>query len=115
MSVREHYWVRAYRADAATKQGGRCCYCRSVLTCDTITAEHVVPLSRGGKRSDRSNIKASCLACNKAKGAQTEGAFIRLIKHPCVEDGLDIRRAWMRRRIALAADRACTKLRRFAA
>lgn len=113
--VSAQHWVRAFRSDAASQQGGKCCYCRSVMTVEETTAEHVVPLSKGGKYSDRGNIKASCAACNRAKGSMTEGVFLKLIKHPEPGGPLWIRRAWMRRRIALATERACKRLLQYAA
>lgn len=46
------------------RDGGTCTYCGSG---DDLTADHVVPLSRGGS-NDRSNLTACCIPCNSKKG-----------------------------------------------
>ena len=45
---------------------GRCHYCSRETPPKSLTMDHIVPLSRGGK-SIRGNIVPACKACNNAK------------------------------------------------
>lgn len=45
---------------------GRCAYCSISLSLDTITRDHVMPLSRGGKDTWE-NVVACCPTCNYLK------------------------------------------------
>lgn len=45
---------------------GLCFYCECALTKDTITFDHLIPRSVGGRGWD--NYVASCRPCNTAKG-----------------------------------------------
>lgn len=47
-----------------------CQYCKKKLTGDSLTLDHVIPQSRGGK-SDWGNLVACCKPCNNSKGSQT--------------------------------------------
>lgn len=47
--------------------GWICTYCPEVLTKDTATMDHVIPLSRGGADSIE-NIVPACRSCNARKG-----------------------------------------------
>lgn len=58
--------TRAYRKARAfviKRDNGICVYCGEPAT----TADHVIPVSRGGT-DDRSNLVAACAICNGAKG-----------------------------------------------
>ena len=44
----------------------RCYYCKTRLTADTATIDHVVPLSKGGRRSKKNEVLA-CADCNRKK------------------------------------------------
>lgn len=72
-------FLKAYRANALTIQGGFCKYCFCPLTKATATADHRVPRYAGGT-DKQGNIAACCYACNNAKGHMSETAFIRAIK-----------------------------------
>jgi 5-methylcytosine-specific restriction endonuclease McrA len=45
---------------------GRCYYCRRAFPPKTLTMDHVVPLTRGGK-STRGNVVPACKECNNKK------------------------------------------------
>lgn len=47
-----------------------CAYCGGRLTRRTVTLDHVVPLSRGG-RHGTTNVVVACRSCNSSKGART--------------------------------------------
>jgi len=49
------------------KYGNKCLRCK---ICRKLTADHVVPVSKGGS-SDISNIQPLCGPCNSSKGAKT--------------------------------------------
>lgn len=50
-----------------------CSYCHKKF--DKLTADHIVPLLRGGS-NDISNIIPACMSCNAAKGATTPLEFL---------------------------------------
>ena len=101
-------WIEVARVEAWTKQGGRCAYCQSPLKRREVTADHVRPRSKGG--TDAGNIVAACTYCNKAKGSRTKSQFHKAItNHPERWEDKVIAAI---RRINLAADRACRRIRR---
>lgn len=51
-------------ADILERDGGKCTYCGDT---ENLTADHVVPLTRGGT-NDSSNLTACCVPCNTKKG-----------------------------------------------
>lgn len=48
------------------KQKGICYYCGKKVGRTSLTMDHIVPLSRGGK-SKKGNIVAACKECNNRK------------------------------------------------
>lgn len=48
------------------RDGWQCVYCGSS---DNLEADHIVPLSKGG-RSTLDNLSAACKSCNSSKGAR---------------------------------------------
>jgi 5-methylcytosine-specific restriction endonuclease McrA len=70
-----------------TEQGGRCYYCRRLMTTthvhregvapplDRVTWDHKIPLSMGGKNK-LSNKVLACLRCNQLKGSLTDEEFV---------------------------------------
>lgn len=52
----------------------RCFYCTSPLTPETLTVDHKIPSSRGGKHHD-DNLVVACRKCNKEKGVLTDNEF----------------------------------------
>lgn len=51
-------------ASILKRDGHKCTYCGST---EKLTADHVVPLTRGGT-NDESNLTACCIPCNSKKG-----------------------------------------------
>lgn len=49
------------------RSGGKCFYCAVPLTLQTLTTDHVHPVKLGGE-TVLTNVVASCLPCNRAKG-----------------------------------------------
>jgi len=56
------------RDAAYIRQGGRCMYCGRLVPHTKATCEHLIPRSRGGKRT-RDNVGMACRACNMARGS----------------------------------------------
>ena len=48
------------------RDGNQCRYCSIVLTIETATVDHVIPLSKGGKDS-LDNLVLACKPCNNDK------------------------------------------------
>jgi 5-methylcytosine-specific restriction endonuclease McrA len=48
-------------------KGPNCHWCQALLTLDTSTIDHVIPLSRGGL-DNANNIVLACEPCNHARG-----------------------------------------------
>jgi len=68
---REKVRARELRASGWWKRriaAGTCYYCRVRVGARALTADHLVPLIRGG-RSVRGNMVPSCKACNNRKRA----------------------------------------------
>ncbi|HFG1716678.1 TPA: HNH endonuclease [Vibrio cholerae] len=61
--------VRKYRSDVFKKTSGFCYYCGVGLTLETLTVDHFVPESRGGK-TELSNLFPCCKTCNSSKGTK---------------------------------------------
>ena len=58
-----------------------CQYCSTPLTRTSLTLDHVVPLSKGG-RTSWENIVSSCARCNSSKGDRTDILPITQPKRP---------------------------------
>ena len=53
-------------------QNYKCFYCGCDLTRETVTTDHVIPLSKTGRCHNTNNTVAACDKCNSAKGDQEE-------------------------------------------
>lgn len=64
------------------RDGWLCQYCKKSLNWGSVTIDHVVPKSRGGKTTWK-NCVVSCKGCNRKKGPLTpHEAGMNLIKQP---------------------------------
>jgi 5-methylcytosine-specific restriction endonuclease McrA len=71
--------VRLTRKNILIRDKFRCKYCGREGTTNTLTLDHIIPRSRGGKFSWQ-NIVSSCLECNAKKGDRTpEEAGMRIL------------------------------------
>lgn len=74
--------VQFTRANIYTRDQYTCQYCNTVYPTDELTFDHVVPVSRGGRRSWE-NIVTCCITCNRKKGSRTpEEAGMSLLRQP---------------------------------
>lgn len=55
-----------------------CTYCGIVLTVETATVDHVVPVSKGGYQK-LANVTLACSRCNQRKRSMSREAFIALL------------------------------------
>lgn len=70
------------RAALLVRDGGRCQYCAKELRIQEATIDHVIPASRGGKRS-WTNSTTACKRCNAQKADRTpEEAGMPLLSVP---------------------------------
>jgi 5-methylcytosine-specific restriction endonuclease McrA len=75
-------YVPFSRANIYARDGYTCQYCAHKHPTQELTFDHVVPVSKGG-RKDWENIVTCCVSCNRKKGGRTpEEARMRLIRHP---------------------------------
>ncbi len=58
---------------------GHCNYCRSVLTADNFSIDHMVPIARRGSHEEK-NLAVCCTLCNGAKGALDYVEFKDLLR-----------------------------------
>lgn len=65
-------WTREQFMALCAAADGLCAYCGTRP--ERLTADHVVPLARGGS-NDIANIVPACLSCNASKGAKTADEF----------------------------------------
>jgi 5-methylcytosine-specific restriction endonuclease McrA len=66
---RERQKARALRDSQWWKRQlakGRCHYCGEAFSPKSLTMDHIVPMSRGGK-STKGNVAPACKACNNKK------------------------------------------------
>lgn len=87
--VRLTHFVRRHRVRIAfsrrnvfLRDGHRCQYCDVLLPAHELTADHVIPRSKGGKTT-WDNVVAACAPCNRKKGGRTPSqARMKLPKKP---------------------------------
>jgi len=65
--------------DLCEYMGWQCTYCGCELTAETVTADHMIPLSRCG--SDYiDNITPACKSCNSSKRDKTVDEFVAYLE-----------------------------------
>lgn len=63
------YRVRpSIRRYLARSYGGECYWCGLALGVESITIDHIVPVSKGGLLDSSSNVVAACRSCNEERG-----------------------------------------------
>ena len=73
---RERQILLILKRTAWERQGKMCMYCHVPLILKEATADHITPVSKGGK-IERGNICAACKTCNNAKGAMDAEEFLK--------------------------------------
>ena len=64
--VKRRKWTDEEKHDTLKACGSRCACCNKKLTLETLTMEHVVPISKGGENISE-NLVALCSHCNSTK------------------------------------------------
>ena len=76
--------IKFNRENVLIRDNGTCQYCSKKLTKKNFTLDHVIPVSKGGKKVWQ-NIVACCNSCNQRKGNKTlQQAKMRLKNQPKV-------------------------------
>lgn len=69
------------------RDGCSCVWCGRELWRNDLTAEHLVPRSRGGRTSPE-NLTIACRACNRRRGTRPVVAHVRSL----LDEGANLRR-----------------------
>lgn len=105
----DRVWMRVYREDARRRQKGRCIFCLYLLSSSETTGDHIRPRSRGGAVRPR-NIQAACQLCNSLKGRMANKKFMSVMSGRA-EASFHVKQQRAIRRIHVAADQACVRIR----
>lgn len=65
--VKSHKYPRFSKFNVTLRDRFKCQYCTTDVSTNTVTMDHVLPVSKGGK-TNWENIVASCMKCNTTKG-----------------------------------------------
>lgn len=72
MNSLEKAFYKVERERKLEEQKGRCVYCGTPLTRRTATMDHVIPVSRTGRRHSPLNAVVACEECNGAKADRVD-------------------------------------------
>jgi 5-methylcytosine-specific restriction endonuclease McrA len=67
--------IRKHKHRVFKAHGPYCFYCRGFFPYDRLTLEHLIPLCRGGDKSDDGNLALACKSCNEDKGGLTVAEY----------------------------------------
>lgn len=62
------------------EQNGICPICGKMLTYEESSVDHIIPISKGGSKSDSKNIQAVHIECNKIKSGKLFPKSVRVLK-----------------------------------
>lgn len=80
--ARHIHQVPFSRANIYLRDKYRCQYCARQLPHSELTFDHVIPVSKGGRKGWE-NIVTCCIACNRRKGGRTPAqAGLELVRKP---------------------------------
>jgi len=96
--------IRFCRENVYIRDNYTCQYCATRLSTKSLTLDHVLPVSREGKK-DWSNVVSACRSCNQKKANKTPSeARMPLLKEPRMPNwlpltefeagGVDVPQAW---------------------
>jgi 5-methylcytosine-specific restriction endonuclease McrA len=90
------------RLNLLARDNFECQYCKTPLTIQTATVEHVIPRSQNGGTS-WDNVVAACAPCNRKKGGRTPTqANMPLLKKPVAPEWLPVVSVRFRERAPVA-------------
>lgn len=102
-------WLRVSRDDAWTKQSCKCAYCLSRMSRADATTDHIKPRSKGGV-DHHTNIAASCVFCNSAKGNINPSLFKRMINGGKPPPNINVRIVKAVRALNKQTELACKRI-----
>lgn len=80
--VKRPMHIRFSRENVYVRDDFHCQYCREKYHAKSLTLDHVIPASQGGKKT-WTNIVTACIRCNQKKGGRTpDQANMLLWKSP---------------------------------
>jgi hypothetical protein len=68
--IADYYLDPELREQLFERDEWTCRYCAEAVTPETVTLDHVVPVSQGGT-NERENLVTACLTCNSIKSGRT--------------------------------------------
>ena len=107
--MKARLWARTARVAAWTRQGGLCCWCRSVLTRNEVTAEHIIPRAKNGS-DEAHNIAAACEPCNTARGHMGAARFRSMLRGIVSKDRPRVRERQIIFRLNRRSEKACRRV-----
>lgn len=82
VNVRKHHTLRFSKENIFFRDNYRCTYCGIQFSKNSLTLDHVIPLSKGGEKT-WNNIVTACHPCNNKKGDRVlEQTELKLLKKP---------------------------------
>lgn len=74
------------RRDLHIRQNGKCGYCKCDMRLqfgypDSVSRDHIIPISEGGPDTD-ANLIGACSLCNERKGSMPVADFLKLLGRP---------------------------------
>lgn len=81
--------LSSYRFRLRRRQNSLCHYCGNYMHSSDTTADHVIPVIRGGK-TEWSNLVACCIGCNKMKSDMTDVEFSKFQKSAVISPSEEI-------------------------
>ena len=98
---RNHRVVKLSRANLFARDNYRCQYCGKRHSPSELTYDHLIPVSRGG-RKEWENIVTSCVPCNRLKGNRSpRESGLKLLKKPTAPTGFPIRLQFLMSKIKM--------------
>lgn len=81
-SYADRIFYKADRLSKLEKQNYKCFYCECDLTRETVTTDHITPLSKTGRWHNTNDTVAACDQCNSKKGDHelVDDYFDKLLK-----------------------------------
>lgn len=108
----ERMYLKMYRVDSHISQHGRCHYCLTTIKRQQITADHIIPQSKGGTTTNE-NIVSCCKICNEIKGATGYEEFMDMITNLKYNGDMKIIDIHIKRHLTLQTDKSVNRIKKY--